>query len=128
MATRNSSNAGVTPVDTIGEMYVVTWTGLLNGDDGAAIQFAEFADKSIQFSGTFGTGGSITFEGSNDTANPPTNWFPLTDLQGNAITKTAAALEQVAEATAWVRPRVTAGDVNTNLVATLFLRRGNYVR
>lgn len=124
MATRSSSNAGVTPVDTIGEMYVVAWSGLLNGDDGAAIQFAEFADKSIQFSGTFGVGGSITLQGSND----GTNWFPLTDPQGNAITKTAAALEKVDEATAWVRPIVTAGDAATNLVATLFLLRRNYVR
>lgn len=124
MATRVPTNAGVTPVDTIGEIYVITWSGLLNGDDGTPIQYAEFVDKSIQVHGTFGVGGSITFQGSNDGSN----WFPLTDPQGNAITKTAAALEKVDEATAWVRPIVTAGDAATNLVATLFLLRRNFVR
>lgn len=124
MATRNATNAGVAPVDTIGEMYALTWTGLLNGDVGDAQGYAEFADKSVQVHGTFGVGGSITFEGSND----GTNWFPLTDLQGNAITKTAAALEHISEATVFVRPHVTAGDGTTSLTAILFVRRGNYVR
>jgi len=79
----------------------------------------DWADYSVQFEGTFGTGGSITFEGSND----GTNYRALTDPQGNAITKTAAAIEQIEEAVRWVRPAVTAGDGTTALVATMFMRR-----
>ena len=98
---------------------VVTWTGLLNGDDGSSWEGPDCADRSVAVTGTFGTGGSITIQGSND----GTNWFALTDPQGNAITKTAAALEQITEITKFVRPIVTAGDGTTSLVATMYARR-----
>jgi hypothetical protein len=97
----------------------VVWTGLLNGDDGQAFQAFSFRDQSIQFGGTFGVGGSISLEGSNDN----TSWFVLSDLQTSAITKTSAALEGVAEAVKFVRPRVTAGDGTTSLTATLYCAR-----
>ncbi len=115
MATRtlSSDNASV-------HAPVVVWTGLLNGDDGSAWEGPDFADRSVVVTGTFGTGGSITVQGSND----GTNWFALTDPQGNAITKTAAGLEQITEITKFVRPIVTAGDGTTSLVATMYARRG----
>jgi urease gamma subunit len=73
----------------------------------------------VQFTGTFGSGGSIQLEGSND----GTTWAILNDLQGTTIVKTAAGLEGVAELTRYVRPRVTAGDGTTALVATLLMRK-----
>lgn len=77
--------------------------------------------RSVQFTGTFGTGGTILLEGSND----GTNYVTLTDPQGNAISKTAAGIEAIEETTVYIRPRVSAGDGTTSLVATLFLGRNN---
>lgn len=96
-----------------------TWAGLLNSDTGNPVQILDWADYSVQFDGTFGVGGTIIFQGSND----GTNWHTLTDPQGNAVSKTVAAIEQVEEAVRYVRPNVTAGDGTTALVATMFMRR-----
>lgn len=99
--------------------HVLSWTGLLNGDDGTPVEMPGSADRSIQFLGTFGAGGTIVLEGSND----GTNYATLTDPQGNAISKTAAAIEAVLELTRFVRPRVTAGDGTTDLQAHLLVKR-----
>ena len=117
MATRTAS---VTPINTFKDSaHVITWTGLLNGDDGSPIEMPGSSDRSIQFTGTFGVGGTIVLEGSND----GTNYVSLTDPQGNAISKTAAGIEAVMELTRYIRPRVTAGDGTTSLVATLLVKR-----
>lgn len=98
---------------------VLVWTGLLNGDDGTPLEVYDHADMSVAFTGTFGTGGTIKFEGSND----GTNYFEITDPQGNAISKTAASLEQGTEIVRYYRPRVSAGDGTTSLTCTLYMRR-----
>jgi len=117
MATRTPTR---TPVPGYGEdSVVIQWSGLLNGDDGSPIEMPGSADRSIQVSGTFGAGGTIILEGSND----GTNYVTLADPQGTAISKTAAAIEAVLELTRYIRPRVTAGDGTTNLVATLLVKR-----
>jgi len=112
--------AEVTKLQTFGDTgcNMVIWSGLLNGDTGNAIQMPGAADRSIQISGTFGVGGSVTIQGSND----GTNFVALTDPQGNAITKTAAAIEQVSEVTRYIRPSVTAGDGSTSLVVSMLIR------
>lgn len=97
----------------------VQWPALANGETGAAVEVAGFCDRSIQFEGTPGAGGSVQFEGSNDGVG----WQLLTDMQGNDIVKTAADLEQVSEFTRHVRPRCTAGDGTTSWRITLFARR-----
>ena len=109
-------------------LVYVTWTGLLNGDDGTPIQGSEWAtDRSVQFTGTLGVGGTVVFEGTNE--ETPENWVTLTDPQGNNISKTAIpALEAVQEVTRWVRPRVTAGDGTTNFTVNMLVRRGNPLR
>lgn len=101
------------------DAHVITWSGLLNGDNGSPLEMPGSADRSIQFQGTFGAGGTVVFEGSND----GTNYQTLTDPQGNAISKTAAGIEAVEELTRFVRPRVTAGDGTTSLVASLLVKR-----
>jgi len=97
----------------------VVWTGLLNGDDGSPFEGFDWADASVQITGTFGVGGSINMTGSND----GTNYVVLTDPQGNAITKTSAAVEQVSEGVKSFRPAVTAGDGSTSLTVTMYARR-----
>lgn len=109
-----------TPVRIGTNVAVHAWSALANGDDGQPLELLDFADYSVQVGGTFGVGGTIVFEGSNDGVT----YFTLTDAQGSAISKTAAAIEQVVETCRYVRPRVTAGDGTTNLAVTLYARRG----
>jgi hypothetical protein len=91
-----------------------------NGDDGEAMALPNHADRSVQVSGTFGSGGSVTIEGSLD----GTTWAILTDPQGNNLAITSAKIETIMEATLYIRPRVTDGDETTALTITI-LCRGN---
>jgi hypothetical protein len=97
----------------------VVWVAA-NGDSGSPYEMRQQADRSVQIAGTFGAGGSVNVEGSND----GTNYQILRDPQGVALTFTAAGLKQVLEITNYIRPRVTAGDGTTALTITL-LARGN---
>jgi hypothetical protein len=114
MATRTASFDNSTV-----QAMVVTWSGLLNGDDGSSVELPDWADRCVQVTGTFGTGGNMRFQGSID----GTNWAPLTDPQGNAMNLTAAGIEQVTEITRYVRPLITAGDGTTTLVVSMYARR-----
>jgi polygalacturonase len=113
----------VTPMAAFGERkcHLVSWTPLTftGSDVGAAIEMGASADRSVQVTGTFGAGGSVTIEGSND----GTNYHTLNDPQGNALAVTSAKTEQVMELTRYIRPRITAGDGTTSLTVTMFLRR-----
>lgn len=107
---------------------------LAQGDTGSPITCMDFADATVQIGGAsggadpegvavvaslFGAAGSVTLEGTNDGVN----WFPLTDPQGNAVTKTAPALEVIEEAPRMVRPNCTAGDGTTDIAVILWGRR-----
>lgn len=101
---------------------LVTWTPMTfsGADVGSPFEHADYGDRTVQFEGTIGAGGSISLQGSND----GTNWVVLTDPQGNAITKTAiGSIEVIAENPRYVRPAVTAGDGTTSLTCRLFGRR-----
>lgn len=98
--------------------HVVTWSGLLNGDTGDAHELPHQVEKSAQAIGTFGTGGIVVLEGSNDGIN----WSTLTDHTGAVVSFGAAGLKQVAEVTRYVRAHVTAGDGSTNLTVVLLAR------
>lgn len=96
----------------------VTWAGLANGDDGAPYEAPVLADRAAQVVGTFGTGGTLLLEGTIDGSN----WATLTDPQGNALSFTAAKIEQVMELVVAVRPRVSAGDGDTALTVSMLLK------
>lgn len=98
---------------------LIGWTGLLNGDTGAPVELVDNVDRTATITGTFGAGGSVTIQGSND----GTNWFPIVDPQGNAVTKTAASMELMTEAPRYFRPIVTAGDGTTSLTVLVLCRR-----
>lgn len=100
-------------------VQIVQWTGLLNGDDGAPVELATHADRSMQITGTFGVGGNVIVEGSND----GTNYAQLSTPASVAIAFTAAGIKGILELPRYIRPRVTAGDGTTTLVATLLVRR-----
>lgn len=101
-------------------VVLISWTGLANGDSGRPAELLDYSDMTATFEGTFGTGGSVTMEGSNDGSN----FYPLTDPQGNALTKTGAAMELILETPRYIRPRVTNGDGTTAIQVRILARRG----
>jgi hypothetical protein len=104
------------------EIALVRWTGLLQTDDGEWIRFPKGDDRSVHVFGTFGAGGNIVLEGSNEDVPTPSNAVTLDDTRGmgNSLTFNAKDIRQVLQSSVWVRPRVTSGDGTTSL--TLFLR------
>lgn len=118
MAVRSVS---VTNLHGGGNVNLVAWTALANGDTGEPYESLDYGDLSVTFEGTFGAGGTIKLRGSNDGSN----YYDLTDPQGNAISKTAAGIEQVVETPRYIRPEVTAGDGTTALQCRILARRGS---
>ena len=98
--------------------FVASWADLLNGDDGAPIAITPYTDKSAQVFGTFGAGGSLPIEGSNDGVN----WAVLTDPQGNDLRFTTGKIEFISEATRFLRPGPVSGDGTTSLTVLIFLK------
>lgn len=97
--------------------YAVSWATAASGDTGDPLQMPGFSDRSVQISGTFDAG-TVVIQGSND----GTNWVTLSDPQGNAISKTSAALEQILEITRYVRFSTSGGGgsmaVDINMLIT----------
>lgn len=96
------------------------WATLNNGDDGAPVEWAIFADRSVQVTGNFGAGGNVRIEGSNDGG---VTWAPLSGPTGAALDITAAGIKQIVECVGLIRPRVTAGDGTTALVVSIIGRK-----
>ena len=105
---------------TVGNnVHFLQWTPLLNGDSGAPFSMSGYADRSAQIVGTFGAGGTVLLEGSND----GTNYATLNDPQGVAISKTATGIFEISQIVKFIRPRVSAGDGTTSITVTLLARR-----
>lgn len=111
----------ITPIDQpgFGRVGVLVQWLLANGDSGVPHQMTGYADRSFQAEGTFGAGGTVVCEGSNDA----TNYRTLNDHFGAAASLTAAKLIGIAEVPQWVRPRCSAGDGTTAITVSMFLRR-----
>lgn len=109
MATIQPTIVALSPVT-----LMITWANLRAADlPGAAVELPDYSDSTVQIVGTFDTG-TLTMQGSND----GTNWFSLTDAQGNAIAKTSAAGEVIEEAPRYIRPLLSGAgaDVITVLL------------
>lgn len=89
------------------------------------IPFTQWADRSVQVFGTFGAGGSLRIEGSNDGG---TTWATLNDPSSTALDFTTARIEEILEICELVRARVTAGDGTTSLSVAFLLRRPQQLR
>lgn len=108
------------------DAVVIQWIGLLNGDSGQAIQRPDLADKTVQFEGTFGNGGTCTIQGSNDSTDGTTltgNFHPLSNPEGTQISVQSGGITQIMESTRWFKPVITGGDGTTNITATVLARR-----
>lgn len=118
-------NATISDISGDGSVRKVVWANLTTTNtDGKAIEWVQWADRSIQVNGTFGAGGTVKLMGSNNGVD----WYEITDPQGNAISKTAGAIEACTEITQYVKPLITAGDGTTSITATLILRRAQPLR
>jgi hypothetical protein len=91
----------------------VTWAAVPNGNQGDA-HGGPYITASFSVTGTFGVGGSVRLEGSED----GTNWFALSPA---ALTSAGlfAALG-LTEHPKFIRPNVTAGDGTTALTVVGF--------
>ena len=89
---------------------IIKWGPLTEtNNDGQPYVFAgRYPDKSFQVFGTFGSSGACKLQGTNEVASP-SNWFSLSDAQGNEITATSAVIEQLLENVYQVRPYISAG-------------------
>lgn len=105
-----------------GAVKQILWTGLLNGDTGDWVRFAQFSGKTFQVYGAFGVGGSVTLQGSND-ATAPVNAATLSSWQATALTLTAGGFATARDMPMWVRPIVTAGDGTTSVSVALAAHR-----
>jgi len=101
--------------------WLLQWGPMQNGDVGAApdFMFWNYADRSLQLAGTFGTGGTCLIEGSNDGSN----YITLSDSNGNPLSLTAGAMKVITEVPRYFRPRVSAGDGTTSLNVSMLMRR-----
>lgn len=108
-----------------GPIEVWQWTGLTKrtDDTGDPLNKPSFADRSVQVKGTFGTGGTVIMEGSNDREIDTPTYFPLKDPNGVAISFTEDEGAQLLECTYLTRPRVTGGDGTTDLTVTILVRK-----
>jgi hypothetical protein len=110
-------NASITRVGNNG--LVLQWTPVTENDTmaTAAIDIGDYADRSIQVSGTIG-GTTITVQGSNDASA----FSALRNVLGSAISITAADLVSVLEACRYIKP-VRAGGASASITVTIFARR-----
>ncbi len=84
---------------------IVTWTDLSNDDDGEPYQPpVGYRLQSMQFTGTLGTGPTLTTQGSDEAT--PTNY-------GNLATATALGLSVPSGATTSYRPLIDGGSGST---------------
>lgn len=114
--------ATVNPTITRGKNQVTfVWTLTGTNQDGTPIgkHWADYPDRSVAFAGVFNSG-TLAWEASNDGVV----YFNATDPQGNAIAKTANAIEQVMEIAVKQRPNTIAtGGALQNVVVTCVARR-----
>ena len=97
-------------------MVDVSWSGLLNGDDGDGVAIGRFSDKTVQVTGTPGVGLNVHIEASHDGG---TTWGRCHDPQGVLILIIDATPTVVQESPLLIRPLVAAGDGTTNVVVRI---------
>lgn len=105
-----------------GSVVLATWTPVTESDTCQAVEFSQYPDRCMQVVGTFG-GATAILQGSND----GTNWFPIKNVQGTALSMAAAGGQQAAEGPRFMRPSASGGAAQS-LTFTLFMRRSNTMR
>ena len=114
--------AAVTITDLTGNGQVMKFTWALTTADPTGVpidgKWAEHADRTVYAIGTFG-GATCAWQGGDGTT-----YINLTDPQGNAISKTADAIEVVTELPEFSRPNLTTAGAGAAITVTLIAVRG----
>lgn len=97
----------------------VSWASIATGDtpDAYTLQGVQGGIGSVQATGTFNGGTTVTLTASND----GTNYETLFDLQGTAISLTAAGRVDFTTAALYIKPAVASGSADS-ITVTLVLR------
>jgi hypothetical protein len=112
----------VKPYEAEYRVMLVRWTNLKLNDTGAPLAIKWFSDKSVNVYGTWGSGGTLVIQGTNDIADAANcTWATLNDPQGNPLSITTNKVEQILEHTYQIRPKVTGGDATTTLTVDLLI-------
>lgn len=102
-------------------VMLITWDLTTADHTGHPVAWFDWADRSIAFIGSTWSTAVAALEGSND----GTNWVPITDVQGTAITKTGSnGIEAAVELTRFVRPRLSTVGTLAVVQAQLIMRKG----
>jgi hypothetical protein len=96
---------------------LVTWGPVTESDTCNPANMGDFSDRSVQIAGTFGAA-TVVMQGSND----GTNYAPITDPQGNSISKTSAAIEAMTELCRYVKPTFS-GGTGQSVTVTMMCKR-----
>lgn len=103
-------------VDKDGNRHRAVWTGLTTAGNANIQRYtpkASMGVATVQVSGTFG-GATVAMQGSND----GTNFIALRDLNGQAISFTAAGYAEFSTGFVFVRPQVS-GGTGDNIAVTV---------
>ncbi len=113
--------ASPTTLDLNGDRSVmlVTWPLTTADHTGDAVAWSDWADRSVTFTSAAWGGSTVALEGSNN----GTDFVPITDPQGTAITRTSNGIEAATEITRFVRARLTTVGSGAVVSAQLLMRR-----
>lgn len=115
--------AAVTPEKVLfGEAVMYSCTLTTADATGDYITAHEYGDRTVQIGTSSTTGfatGTVVVQGSNDGSN----WFTLTDPQGNGISKTAASIETIMETPRYTRAAMTGATGGESVPVKFFCRR-----
>ena len=100
--------------------FIAIWV-LSDGDVGAPVRYAGAVERTVQIIGGF-SGATLVMEGTLELE--ATTWLPVTDVQGNTISKTANSLETITELVRQIRPRVIDGS-GSSITVLLMMRSNN---
>jgi hypothetical protein len=95
-----------------GNVQHVKWEGLTTDDYGQPWELPSHGDKTLSILGNFGSGATVTMQGSNvwvPVLTSDDDWHTLTDTTETDIAPTAKLGGQILQNYRWIRPKVTAG-------------------
>ncbi len=121
MATVTPSNTNSVGGDD--STFLLTWNLTTANLDGAPVERPQWPDRVLTVSGTFG-GATIVLQGSND----GTNWATCKDVNGNAVSLTAAGIFHVTGTPRFMRPFLSVAGAGAAIAVQLLCRRASDLR
>lgn len=95
-----------------GNVQFAKWEGLTTNDYGQPYENPSYSDKTFSILGNFGSGATVTLQGSNvwsPVLTDDNDWHTLTDTTETDIAVTSKTGGQILQNYRWIRPKVTGG-------------------